>query len=81
MKKYVITGGILLGGLFLMNGGGTVIGMAFAHGVAFLIKAILLIVFGLIGIGVLWRLIGQPLIGCAGVLTVLGVILWLSSLF
>lgn len=80
MKKYVIAGGILLGSLFLMNGGGIVIGMAFAHGVAFLIKAILLIVFGLIGIGVLWRLVGQPLIGCAGVLTVLGVVFWLLTM-
>lgn len=35
MKKYVITVGILLGGLFLMNGGGMIIGMAFDHVVAF----------------------------------------------
>lgn len=58
MKKYVIAGIVLAVGLFIMNGCSMMIRMAFAHVIAFFLKAILLTVFGAISIGVLWRLVG-----------------------
>lgn len=81
MKKYVVAGSVLAVSLFIMNGGGMIIGLGIAHLIAFLIKAILLVVFGYIGMVVLWRLVGSPLMGCAGVITVIGMLLWLVSLF
>lgn len=81
MKKYVIAGTVLVVGLLIMNGGGMVIGLGLAHLISFLIKTILLVVFGYIGIVVLWRLVGVPLMGCTGVITVIGVLLWIVSLF
>lgn len=77
----MIAGSVLAVGLFIMNGGGMIIGLGIAHLIAFLIKAILLVVFGYIGMAVLWRLVGAPLMGCAGVVTVIGVLLWIASLF
>ena len=81
MKKYMIAGSILVGGLFLMNGGGAMIGLALGHIIVFLVEAVLLLVFGYIGLVLVWRFVGLPLIGCAGIITFLAIVTWIVSLF